>query len=49
VGNALTTVAQRSSSSVVENGLHWVLDISFDEDAARIHKDYVNRYNTTTG
>ncbi len=25
----------------IENALHWVLDVSFDEDACRIRKDYV--------
>lgn len=24
----------------VENSLHWVLDVAFDEDASRIHKDH---------
>jgi predicted transposase YbfD/YdcC len=24
----------------VEKHLHWVLDVAFDEDACRIHKDY---------
>ena len=25
----------------IENGLHWVLDVAFDEDQSRIRKDHV--------
>ena len=32
--------ARSAADFRVENGLHWVLDLAFQEDASRMHKDH---------
>ena len=39
-GDALAFGAAVRSHWSVENGLHWVLDIAFQEDASRMRKDH---------
>ena len=45
--SSLQAKAKRFSKAVwlhggVENGLHWCLDVAFNEDACRIRKDYAS-------
>jgi predicted transposase YbfD/YdcC len=37
---AKTRLAEVRSHWGIENSLHWVLDVAFDEDACRVRKDY---------
>lgn len=43
---AVSLAAARSHGSI-KNGLHWLLDITFDEDRARSRKDHAPENLTT--